>query len=71
MFSPDLEEVKKIAESKEYKRMPISYELFSDMELYVQDTDAAGFWLWDIAVKKSVYGKNMTDAAGFEICAEK
>ncbi|AMD18309.1 anthranilate synthase subunit I [Methanobrevibacter sp. YE315] len=31
MFSPSLDEVKKIAENKEYKRIPISYELFSDM----------------------------------------
>ena len=31
MFSPSLEEVKKIAKNKEYKRIPISYELFSDI----------------------------------------
>ena len=31
MFSPSLEEVKEIAENKEYKRIPISYELFSDI----------------------------------------
>jgi anthranilate synthase component 1 len=31
MFSPSLDEVKKIAENKEYKRIPISYELLSDM----------------------------------------
>ena len=31
MFSPNLEEVKEIAKNKEYKRIPISYELFSDM----------------------------------------
>ena len=31
MFSPDIEEVKKIAENEEYKRIPISYELFSDI----------------------------------------
>ena len=31
MFSPDLEEVKEIAKNKDYKRIPISYELFSDM----------------------------------------
>ena len=31
MFSPSLEEVKKISKNKEYKRIPISYELFSDM----------------------------------------
>ena len=31
MFSPNLEEVKEIAKDNEYKRIPISYELFSDM----------------------------------------
>lgn len=31
MYSPSLEDVKKIAENKEYKRIPISYELFSDI----------------------------------------
>ena len=31
MFSPSLEDVKKIAENKKYKRIPVSYELFSDM----------------------------------------
>ena len=31
MFSPNLEEVKEIAENNEYKRIPVSYELFSDM----------------------------------------
>ena len=31
MFSPSLEEVKEIAENNEYKRIPVSYELFSDM----------------------------------------
>ncbi len=31
MFSPSLEEVKKLAKNKEYKRIPISYELFSDI----------------------------------------
>ena len=31
MFSPNLEEVKEIAKNKDYKRIPISYELFSDM----------------------------------------
>nr|WP_294998808.1 anthranilate synthase component I [uncultured Methanobrevibacter sp.] len=30
MFSPSFEEVKKIAKNKEYKRIPIYYELFSD-----------------------------------------
>ena len=31
MFSPSLEEVKEIAKNEEYKRIPISYELFSDI----------------------------------------
>ena len=31
MFSPSFKEVKEIAKNKEYKRIPISYELFSDM----------------------------------------
>ncbi len=31
MFSPSLEEVKNIAKDKEYKRIPVSYELFSDI----------------------------------------
>ena len=31
MFSPSLDEVKKIAENKEYKRIPIAYELLSDI----------------------------------------
>ena len=31
MFSPSLEEAKEIAKNKEYKRIPISYELFSDI----------------------------------------
>ena len=31
MFSPSLEEVTEIAKNKEYKRIPISYELFSDV----------------------------------------
>ena len=31
MFSPSLEDVKKIAKNKKYKRIPVSYELFSDM----------------------------------------
>lgn len=31
MFSPSLEEVKEIGKNKEYKRIPISYELFSDI----------------------------------------
>lgn len=31
MYSPSLEDVKEIAKNKEYKRIPISYELFSDI----------------------------------------
>lgn len=31
MFSPNINEVKKLAENKEYRRIPISYELFSDI----------------------------------------
>lgn len=31
MFSPSLEEVKNISKNKDYKRIPISYELFSDI----------------------------------------
>ncbi|MBP3791717.1 MAG: anthranilate synthase component I [Methanobrevibacter sp.] len=31
MFSPSLEEVKEIAKNEEYRRIPISYELFSDI----------------------------------------
>lgn len=31
MFSPDIEKVTEIAKNKEYRRIPISYELFSDM----------------------------------------
>lgn len=31
MISPTLEEVKKIAKNKEFKRIPVSYELFSDI----------------------------------------
>ena len=31
MFSPSLEEVKNITRNEEYKRIPISYELFSDI----------------------------------------
>ena len=31
MFSPSLDDVKKISENDEYKRIPISYELFSDI----------------------------------------
>lgn len=31
MFSPSLEEIKEIGKNKEYKRIPVSYELFSDI----------------------------------------
>ena len=31
MFSPSIEEVKEISKNEEYKRIPISYELFSDI----------------------------------------
>ena len=31
MFSPSLDEVKKIAKNEEYKRIPVAYELFSDV----------------------------------------
>ena len=31
MFSPSLEDIKEIGKDKEYKRIPISYELFSDI----------------------------------------
>ena len=31
MFSPSLEDIKEIRKDKEYKRIPISYELFSDI----------------------------------------
>lgn len=31
MFSPSLDDVKNISKNKEYKRIPISYELFSDI----------------------------------------
>ncbi|MDO5859379.1 anthranilate synthase component I [Methanobrevibacter sp.] len=31
MFSPTIDEVKKIAKNEEYKRIPVSYELFSDI----------------------------------------
>ena len=36
MFSPSLDEVKKIAENTEFKRIPISYELFSDIATPVE-----------------------------------
>ncbi len=31
MFSPSIEEVKKISQNEEYKRIPISYEMYSDI----------------------------------------
>ena len=31
MFSPSLDDIEKIAENKEYKRIPVSYELLSDI----------------------------------------
>ena len=31
MFSPSLEEIKEIAKNEEYRRIPVSYELFSDI----------------------------------------
>ena len=31
MFSPSIDEIKEIAKNKQYKRIPISYELFSDI----------------------------------------
>ncbi|MBQ1781216.1 MAG: anthranilate synthase component I [Methanobrevibacter sp.] len=31
MFSPSLDEIKEIAKNQEYKRIPVSYELFSDI----------------------------------------
>ena len=31
MFSPNLDEIKEIAKNNEYRRIPISYELFSDI----------------------------------------
>ena len=36
MFSPSIEEVKEIAKNREYKRIPISYELFSDIATPVE-----------------------------------
>ncbi len=36
MFSPSLEEVKKIGQNEEYKRIPISYELFSDIAIPIE-----------------------------------
>ena len=31
MFSPSLEEAKNISKDKKYKRIPVSFELFSDI----------------------------------------
>ena len=31
MYSPSLDEVKKISENGDYKRIPVAYELFSDI----------------------------------------
>ena len=31
MFFPDFSKIKEIAKNKEYKRIPIAYELFSDI----------------------------------------
>ena len=36
MFSPSLDEVKEIAKNEEYRRIPISYELFSDIATPVE-----------------------------------
>ena len=36
MFSPSFDEVKKIAKNEEYKRIPIVYELFSDVATKIQ-----------------------------------
>ena len=36
MFSPSIEEVKEIVKNEEYKRIPISYELFSDIATPVE-----------------------------------
>ena len=36
MFSPNFEEVKKIAKNTEFKRIPISYELFSDISTPIE-----------------------------------
>ena len=36
MFSPSLDEVKEIAKDKQYKRIPISYELFSDISTPIE-----------------------------------
>lgn len=31
MFSPSLDEVKEIAKNNEYKRIPVAYEMYSDI----------------------------------------
>ena len=31
MFSPSLKDIKEIAKDKQYKRIPVAYELFSDI----------------------------------------
>ena len=31
MFSPSLKDIKKIAKDNQYKRIPVAYELFSDI----------------------------------------
>ncbi|WP_407413073.1 anthranilate synthase component I [Methanobrevibacter sp.] len=36
MFSPSLDEVKEIAKDEQYKRIPITYELFSDVSTPIQ-----------------------------------
>ena len=36
MFSPSLEEVKNIGKNKEYKRIPIAYELYSDISTPIE-----------------------------------
>ena len=36
MFFPNIEEVKKIAKDKSYKRVPISYEIFSDTKTSIE-----------------------------------
>ena len=36
MFYPNIEEVKEIAKNKSYKRIPISYEIFSDTKTFIE-----------------------------------
>ena len=36
MFYPNIEEVKEIAKNKSYKRIPISYEIFSDTKTSIE-----------------------------------